>query len=1074
MDEKGSTSTTTSSNSPVIPPSIPQSGVPDSKGPTTAIIGTRPLYSSKLGSTKAKAPESSSSSPTTRQSPVPQQRAWTTANPKITGQSNSPQQRSSFNSPANKPALSSFFDRVKEGQRIQITVDTGAEFEGIYANNTANSPSCQLRMVQQKKSGSADAMNGSNKRSQPTMSFARSSITDARVLGGNQNNRNGKPVFTRPLVHSPFADVPQGNRASFQTDSSISGSRFGEQRELKRWQPDAPEDVDGSLEKSSDNRPWDQFAVNEEKFGLKTDYDENIYTTAIDRSAPSYKARMANADRLARQIERSAPASSHVAEERVMDYIGGADGGLDEEDKYSGVKRQDFPPLSGQNPNKYTPPARRAPAAHATVKGAPVDPAIISAQLRAQPNKQPTPKPDEVKGVPSSSSKSPAPGNNEPKAAAEPKVEAGKEEAKPVESTDKSSSDSKPAEKLTPALRPAAAAAGRTVSPATKENTKPTSTTIEQNVLLSFKNFASKERQVAEKARSSKAKADKEVKLIELKKFADSFKLGTPVPSDLIGIIAKDPKKQQEIQAKAMKNAEELRRTKDEQKVAATVAKEKETVTAKLGQSKPSTEQSTTSATSGPSTATTSGPSRAGTTPQHANAAGGNHNRHPGNRQSYAPGYQQQFRGDRSGGQNMPRHGQQPGHLSQRLRSAEQQRMSQPPPHHMPPDLRMPPTGPANAMGPAFAARHGGIPPNHMGPGPRLNPNTQEFRPNAQPFYPTGPSAASSPRSALNNVESQGTSTPVNVPVIKRKVKSVDVKKCFILSHVQSIQSPQPGMRAWEENGGLRPAFDTMPTWKSVRVEDKQDKMSYKQLFERPPPYSGAMATPNTAPVVPHMPHQHQLPFHLQQGAHNVGPRQSPHMPPMQMHAGQPGHVPHMPFNNGDDATRMMHSTSAQSYASPRPGQVPMAYPNAMNSPAHMQYSQPIMPGYMGPGAPQMTPQMRNFPQNPQYMPQQHGQMGGPMMMGPQYMAAPSPLMQGAPQMQMYPGAHPQFVPPGPVPPQAMPGPNGYPSPGRPAAPMMAHQGSQQGQNMYGMSPGTMPQFQQPVFAPQQPGQTRH
>ena len=136
------------------------------------------------------------------------------------------------------------------------------------------------------------------------------------------------------MITSPGADVPSGNRVGFQTDSSISGGRFGEQRELKRWQPDAPEDVDGSLEKSTDNRPWDQFAANEEKFGLKTDYDENIYTTAIDRSAPSYKARMANADRLARQIERSAPASSHVAEERVMDYVGGADGGQDEEDKY--------------------------------------------------------------------------------------------------------------------------------------------------------------------------------------------------------------------------------------------------------------------------------------------------------------------------------------------------------------------------------------------------------------------------------------------------------------------------------------------------------------------------------------------------------------------------------------------------------------------------------------------------------------------------------------------------------------------------------------------------------------------
>lgn len=136
------------------------------------------------------------------------------------------------------------------------------------------------------------------------------------------------------LFHVSFADSPQGNRAGFQTDSSISGERFGGQRELKRWVADGPGDVDGSLEKATDNKPWDQFAANEEKFGLKTDYDENIYTTTIDRSHPSYKTRMAKADQMAREIERSNPASSHVAEERVMDYAGPADGGLDEEEKY--------------------------------------------------------------------------------------------------------------------------------------------------------------------------------------------------------------------------------------------------------------------------------------------------------------------------------------------------------------------------------------------------------------------------------------------------------------------------------------------------------------------------------------------------------------------------------------------------------------------------------------------------------------------------------------------------------------------------------------------------------------------
>lgn len=719
-------------------------------------------------------------------------------------------------------------------------------------------------------------------------------------------------------------------------------------------------------------------------------------------------------------------------------------------DRYSGVKRQDFPPLSNQSTNKYTPPARRAPTGHQTVPGAPVDPAIISSQLRAPRSKQSTPKPDEAKTAAPSTSKAP---------------EAAKVDTKPSESTKKEDNklaekSDKPAEKPSAALR-ASVTAPRTT--ATKENTP-----IEKEVLDQFKEFAKLQR----KKENEKLEAGKRKKMDELKNFSATFKLATPVPSDLIGIIAgKDPKKQQEIQAKALKNAEEVKRAKDE-------AKKDPDPKALPSSAKPSQAKPTEQAAAAPSN--TGAPSnategrnahRASGVPQHTNTSGPGPNRHPGNRQSYAPGaYQQTFRGDRSSTQNLPRHNQQGGHLSQRLRNSEQQKMGQSS-HHIQAEVRAPPTGPANVMPPYFIPRYAGMPPSHMGPGPRLNPNTQEFRPNAQPFYPTGPSAASSPRSALNNIEAQAIATPSAAVTIRRKVKAIDIKQCFILSHVQSIKPPQTVNRAWEDNGGLRPAFDTMPTWRQLREEEK-DKVSYKQLFDRPP-YTSAIATPNIAPVVPQMPHQHQLPFHLQQGAQNAGPRQSPHMPPMQMHGGQP--VPqHVPFNNGDEATRMMHSNSSQSYASPRPGQVPMAYPNMMNSPSHMPYSQPVMPGFMGPANPQMTPQMRNFAQTPQYIPQQPGQMGPPMMMGgPQYMTAPSPLMQGTPQMPMaYPGG-PQFAPPGPVPPQAMQGTNGYPSPGRPAAPMMAHQGSQQGQHVYGMSPGTMPQFQQPVFAPQQPGQSK-
>lgn len=128
-----------------------------------------------------------------------------------------------------------------------------------------------------------------------------------------------------------------GNASSFRTDSAISGSRVQGERTLQRWVPDAPEDGDGSLEsgrmKPSGAAPWDQFAENERRFGVTTDYDENIYTTVIDKSHPQYKQRLAEADRKAREIERSTATNSHVAEERITDNLTGEENGHDEEDK---------------------------------------------------------------------------------------------------------------------------------------------------------------------------------------------------------------------------------------------------------------------------------------------------------------------------------------------------------------------------------------------------------------------------------------------------------------------------------------------------------------------------------------------------------------------------------------------------------------------------------------------------------------------------------------------------------------------------------------------------------------------
>lgn len=548
----------------------------------------------------------------------------------------------------------------------------------------------------------------------------------------------------------------------------------------------------------------------------------------------------------------------------------------------------------------------------------------------------------------------------------------------------------------------------------------------------------------AEKARSNKARADKEVKLTELKKFANNFKLTTPVPTDLVSIIAKDPAKQKEIQAKAMKNAEEMKKTKAE------------AVVKVLGQPKDTTATKPSEANSA-SGAVDGRPSRAPAAPQASNTPGTG-NRHVGSRQQYPQQqyHTQQYRNNRAGPQHTPPQ-QQPGNLAQRLRQVEVQRFSQPPapsqhgPGH---EMRAPPTGPSGNLDSSFNRRLSGAP-GHMGA--KLNPNSHEFRPSpfAAAFNPNShASASSSPRTSVNNAADSPAPGPqkASTPLIRRKTKAVDVKKCLILSHVKTLKPPQG--RNWDDNGGLRPSYDTLPTWRQLQDDEKADStmhLTYKEYFERQPFNSSSAVTPNPPHAAPQHPHQHQLPFHLQHGAHNMGPRQSPHLPPMQMHTQQHGPVPHTPY--GADDHRMMHSNSAQSFASPRMGQVPVAYP------AQVPYNQPV---FMGHNNPQMGP-YRSFSNNPHYMAPQQGQMGGPMMMQPQFIHGPQGMV-AAPQM-MYHAGHPPFMPPS-GPPQPGSGGNGYPSPGRPAASVMVHQGSQQGQQMYGMSPSV--QYNQP-YGPGQP-----
>lgn len=659
-----------------------------------------------------------------------------------------------------------------------------------------------------------------------------------------------------------------------------------------------------------------------------------------------------------------------------------------------------------------------------------MDPAIISSRIASPAAKQ----------TPSTTK----PEQPQPKTAPEPEVST-------PPTTTESSFAATPDAKATPANT--SATASRTVSPkpaspaAASSPTKPAApsatSTVERDVVTAFKGFAQQQRSQAEKVRLSKAKADKESKLQELKAFSVSFKLQSVIPSDLVAIIAKDPAKQRAIQEAARRQAEE-------------VQQEKAT---KMGSS-----QSASHSASPAAPATPADPKTAQRAAAPASAAPSNAPRHtPGRAPNQPNGMynnSQQFRQDRGNmrGQGAPYNAPQ-----QQMGPRMQQRNGAYP--GAPYDNRQPPTGPADAASRRTSTTSS-----------KLNAGSMDFRPSASAaaFVPNGsgkPSVASTPRSG---------SAPPGPPqcesasglLIKRRPgepskKNRNKKPMSIMDRVASEKPPPEQERKWARHDGIKPAHDTLPIFRQPADEEPTDStmnMTYAQLFEKKR-FAPATMSPRQ-PAHPQVPHQHQLPFHLQQGAS----RPSPRGPPMHMQ----NHNMGQQFHANNDDHRMMPSLSAQSFASPRMQPVPMAYPSpAMGQPAQIfqQGMQPVM-HYMPPGAPQMAGQFRSYSNaGQQFIPQHPTHMGGPVMMaGPQgapFYGSPN-LMAPQPQM-IYPNGQPMPMMQQGGPPMPVPGANGYPSPGRPVgAPMMMQSGSQQNsQQGFPMSPSM--QYGQPIYAQQVP-----
>jgi hypothetical protein len=158
----------------------------------------------------------------------------------------------------------------------------------------------------------------------------------------------------------PLASVVFVNAVGVRVEAAASG-RVGHFRSNvleMNWADLPPEDertgVTGNLEDEERNwetGKWDQFETNAKKFGVKTTYKEEMYTTTLDKTKLS-KEQIEYADRAAREIERSQARGVQHRIER------GEDVDVDEGTLYSDVQR-------GQAPGDV---ARKAPAA-APAKG---------------------------------------------------------------------------------------------------------------------------------------------------------------------------------------------------------------------------------------------------------------------------------------------------------------------------------------------------------------------------------------------------------------------------------------------------------------------------------------------------------------------------------------------------------------------------------------------------------------------------------------------------------------------------------------------------------------------------------
>ncbi|XP_042019572.1 polyadenylate-binding protein-interacting protein 3-like isoform X1 [Salvia splendens] len=216
------------------------------------------------------------------------------------------------------------------GHKVEVQVQDGSLFSGIFHAISGEDYGVILKMACSVKNGSPGQKNVSDSSEPPSKTLIIPATDLVQIMA--------KDV---PVIRDGFLnELQRGKQQELMTDSCISQSRNVEAgRELERWVPDEDDPGCPELENIFDgpwNRGWDQFEVNKTLFGVKSTFDEELYTTKLDRG-PQMRELEREALKIAREIEGEQTLDLHLAEERGIQIDGNIE--IDEETRFSSVYR---------------------------------------------------------------------------------------------------------------------------------------------------------------------------------------------------------------------------------------------------------------------------------------------------------------------------------------------------------------------------------------------------------------------------------------------------------------------------------------------------------------------------------------------------------------------------------------------------------------------------------------------------------------------------------------------------------------------------------------------------------------